>query len=310
MIIVDNNETNSDWLRQGFWDLPYTNLAGFVKSNGLEGAPHEVIETAIRKFMKLPAYKAAPESLVRGFVAFLSGDMVMKEWNEDLHPRDERGRFGSGGGSATKAVTVQELDKQMAAIKREQKKNDETIVSPELTAIIRAQGFDAKPQVVSSESELTGTVMYRGLNTEYMGKVPDGVTGESLAEEFRTGDMRVGMGVFGDGVYFAAEKDLAERFAYGADGAISGRGAMIVGALSSDAKVYELNKDTPDTQVNAAIQKMADQLPRDVFASYVAGSGDMNRVLALNGYDALHVVGGNVREQYVILNRGQMQVVG
>jgi hypothetical protein len=243
---------------------------------------------------------------------------LAKEWDESLYERDENGRFtsnGGGDGGGAKAVTVQELDKQMAAIKREEKKTGISSISPELTAIIRAQGFDAKPQVVSSESELTGTVMYRGVNTESIYKIPNDMTAQDLANQFATGEMHVGHGVFGDGVYFAPEKSAVAPYAYGRDVALAGTGAIITGALSPDAKVYEYTQPATYKEIASDIEKLSAEIPRDVFASYLAGSSDMSRVLALSGYDAVRVSGVSnggspVVEQYIILNRGAMQVVG
>lgn len=122
MLNLDNNMTNSDWLRSRSWDLSFDDLAGFVKFQGLGEAPSVVIDIAIRKFMALPAYKAAPESLVRDFASFLSGDMVMKEWDESRVERDENGRFASGGGgdsSSTVGVPARSLADPIASRARE-----------------------------------------------------------------------------------------------------------------------------------------------------------------------------------------------
>ena len=107
-----------------------------------------------------------------------------------------------------------------------------------LKDIIKLQGFDKHPQVVSENTikELVkdGNVGFaRGM------KIPNG------AELYRAGDMYVGRGVSGNGVYAAAFSDdgrftditeaiqTANKYA----GYSSGyQGSVIIGALANDAK--------------------------------------------------------------------------
>jgi hypothetical protein len=83
---------------------------------------------------------------------------------------------------------------------------------PRLKALLDAQGFTAKPTVVSAGEfeELVkkgGIKIYRGVN-------PDGrLTAEQMIEMFKTGDMFVGTGVMGNGVYSSVNYDYVIKYA-------------------------------------------------------------------------------------------------
>lgn len=93
-----------------------------------------------------------------------------------------------------------------------------------LREIARTQGFDGLPHVVtkqemdeylaSGEQEL-----FRGLDSYGM----KGSTGEDLAQQFRSGDMYVGTGLFGNGIYVAYGKNKFDAEGYmgiGAEGSM------------------------------------------------------------------------------------------
>lgn len=109
VINADKDIRNSDWIKSAHWDAPFTTLDEFIARRNLTGAAHHTIDLAIRKFMDLPAYAPAPETLKTEFEGFLSGRIV-KEWSEDLHPRDAQGRFASGATSDDVAMaTLQKI---------------------------------------------------------------------------------------------------------------------------------------------------------------------------------------------------------
>jgi hypothetical protein len=102
MINLDSSDANSDWIRSSAWDLPRTPESLLYKI-GADRWEH---------FKTLPAFKAIPEGLEAKVDALVS---ARKASNPDLikydpdQPRDERGRFGSGGGSAGNGLTHKEI---------------------------------------------------------------------------------------------------------------------------------------------------------------------------------------------------------
>ena len=207
-------------------------------------------------------------------------------------PRDELGRFGESNGSSS--VTLDAIDKEI--------EKGPPGAHQALKAVIRLSGYDAAPQVVASEAELTGIKMYRGVHSD------DFTTGKEMAEQFKTGELYVGEGIFGNGTYFATDLSLASKYAYGVDGSLGEQGAMITGALSSDAKVLEMSQED-DAADMKLMQDLSDNVPRDIFANHVVGRSDPSLLAALNGYDAIHISDAKNGDQYIILNRGAMQVV-
>lgn len=84
-----------------------------------------------------------------------------------------------------------------------------------LRELIRAQGFDGLPHIVTKQ-EMDEYIaagereLFRGLDSYGM----KGKTGEDLAEQFRSGDMYVGTGLFGNGIYVAYGKDKFDAEGY------------------------------------------------------------------------------------------------
>jgi hypothetical protein len=245
---------------------------------------------------------------------------MLKEWDESLYERDENGRFASngGGGSNAKPLTISALDKAVREAIGKQK--EQPGQSWRLKGIIAARGFDAKPQVVSSVEELEGTPLYRGINGDGALSKMDA---SEMAQQFVDGDMHVGLGIFGDGVYFTSEKNIAASYAYGESGTTA-RGAIITGGLVADAKILELAPEPGDDYYGFStkqVNEIADTIPREIFARYGVGQ-DVSTIATLAGYDAIHIpvpeTNGDAflqakfkgGDQYIILNRGAMQVVG
>ncbi len=84
-----------------------------------------------------------------------------------------------------------------------------------LRELARDQGFDGLPEVVTSkqmdEYVANGErELFRGLDSYGM----KGKTGENLAEQLRSGDMYVGTGLFGNGIYVAYGVDKYDAEAY------------------------------------------------------------------------------------------------
>jgi len=83
---------------------------------------------------------------------------------------------------------------------------------PRLKALLDAQGFTAKPTVVSAAEFETlvqkgGIKIYRGVNSN------DTLTADQMIEMFKSGDMFVGTGVMGNGVYSGVNYDYVLKYA-------------------------------------------------------------------------------------------------
>jgi len=83
---------------------------------------------------------------------------------------------------------------------------------PRLKALLDAQGFTAKPTVVSAAEFETlvqkgGIKIYRGVNST------DTLTADQMIEMFKSGDMFVGTGVMGNGVYSGVNYDYVLKYA-------------------------------------------------------------------------------------------------
>lgn len=200
-----------------------------------------------------------------------------------------------------------------------------------LGAIRKTQGFDGKPKVVSRQ-EMDEAV--RDGSTQLFRAIKDRPgntkTTAQLAEDYRTGELFHGTGVYGSGTYMSPERETA--LIYGEEK------TMLRIALRRDARVIsiaDLLKLRPRTGITATAAKLADERqaelnrvdPKDTAAikaivdKYEAltarqGSrsrvaGDIGRVGALLGYDAIYVPRnyrgpgskGDDQTEYVILNR-------
>jgi len=179
-----------------------------------------------------------------------------------------------------------------------------------LHEICKRQGFDAKPQVVS-EDELQSRI--KNGDTELW----RGVTDESYAEQFRTGDYFAGRGIVGNGTYTSTEKDEAVDYT-GRAGSVDKQ--MLHLALRKDAKVIKL-----DDVIQSASAEDRMSRARKMVAARRAGDKnegtyqedmkdlvlDPGRWAALRGYDAIETGQGTGRyaaDNFIILNRGALSV--
>jgi len=71
MFNLDNNMTNSDWVKQS-WDVGVDTLEGYLGANGLVNADVEAQKAAVKHFTELPAYAAAPDNFKHEVDLFLN----------------------------------------------------------------------------------------------------------------------------------------------------------------------------------------------------------------------------------------------
>lgn len=141
--------------------------------------------------------------------------------------------------------------------------NPKTDENDALKSVIHQQGFDGRPQVVTADDfdsavergEVRET--WRGIGTTYRGTPP-----ADMAEQYRTGDFYVGLGINGDGSYVAMSRKDAEY--YGAE-------VLRIG-LRKDARV--ISADDLDAEMDAyfakfrrksaALRELDEKLVRDL----------------------------------------------
>jgi SPP1 gp7 family putative phage head morphogenesis protein len=187
-----------------------------------------------------------------------------------------------------------------------------------LKAILQAQGFTAKPTVLGATDfavlEQLGTpIIHRGLTASATKSVDD------MIKEFKDGEMFVGTGVAGNGVYAGTNLDYVIKYAG------DNPDNVMTMALSPTAKVIDIEdaKKGANAVSNAFYDKAFKRQYRDPeLGKFVDSFGDLTeeqarnmgvlfrdpgRYAALNGYDAMKHVDddGGV---YIILNRGAVRV--
>lgn len=162
----------------------------------------------------------------------------------------------------------------------------------DLAVIVRAQGFDAKPEILS-RSGITQAIkdgdieLFRGTSST-ISNIHD------FSTQFMDRNFYQGFGVYGNGTYTASSvSDTGGGFLtakqYAAD--YSSYGSVMHMALRKEARVIDYS-----TAYNKA---------NTIDNTYSVHNGDAGRWAALNGYDAIYVsdVG-----YYVILNRSAVKV--
>lgn len=198
-----------------------------------------------------------------------------------------------------------------------------------LKAVLRHQGFDGKPQVVTA-AEFDAAVKRRDVRQTWRGirKPMAGHDPEVLAETYRTGELRAGTGINGDGTYVAANRADAEYY---------GTAILRIG-LRKDAKV--ISADDLDREMDAffaqfdskgeELQEMDENLLKDLarakspraranlrrtYRGLVYGldpdrrlavQRDPGTFAALRGYDAIEIPkvrSPDKHHELIILNR-------
>lgn len=161
-----------------------------------------------------------------------------------------------------------------------------------LRELIRAQGFDGPPQVITKQ-EMDKYVAFgeqellRGLDAYGM----KSKTGEDLAQQFRAGDMYIGKGIFGNGIYVAYGADKYDAQEYAGVGL---EGAIVRMSLNKSAKVISYDK---------LLKEQED------FLNACPELEDPGHYAAFKGYDVVDVGATRSRPKYmVVLNRTALRV--
>jgi hypothetical protein len=190
---------------------------------------------------------------------------------------------------------------------------------PRLKKLLELQGFSAKPKIVDAptmdELGKKGEKMYRGLAPT------EKLTVKNMIEQFKNGDLYVGTGVIGNGVYASNQYDYVLKYAENkADNVMN----MV---FLPDAKFVdaEVAKGEAKEMMNAFFHKAFDRkedLAKSKYAAFVESFGDLTQQeakdlgwffrdagswAAANGYDAIQYAEDG-EKVFVILNRGAVAI--
>lgn len=205
-----------------------------------------------------------------------------------------------------------------------------------LSKILKAQGFDGKPELVSKEE--LDTLVEQGYTEMYRGVATD-----AYAEQFRTGELYISAGSFGNGTYASTNLKTAKDYA-GYDYQSDVYAKPIRMALRPEAKVldygndvfrigglaHRFQMDSPerdrlyeqaklahkagDTAKGDKLLQQRNALVNQDQARHRLGY-DVGRMAAFLGYDAIRIqqggsfnVSDRIEDFYVILNRTALVV--
>jgi SPP1 gp7 family putative phage head morphogenesis protein len=187
-----------------------------------------------------------------------------------------------------------------------------------LKAILQAQGFTAKPTILSAQEfevlEGLGTqILHRGLTPSATKSV------DSMIKDFKEGDMFVGTGVVGNGVYTGTDLSYVIKYAGGKPEnvmtmALSPKARTIsVDDAKNGSKVFStaffdraFKRPYQNPQAGRFVDSFGD-LDEETFRQLGIIYQDPGRYAALNGYDAIKYSDDD-GAVVVILNRGAVRV--
>lgn len=164
---------------------------------------------------------------------------------------------------------------------------------PGLKVLRDAQGFNGLPTVVDDD-------VFDGLIQGGYTPVYRGTKGSGTGRAFQSGDHYPGVGMYGNGTYTSASKDLARMYA-GSSGDLASIG------IKPDARVItweDLRTLMAEAPKRPNVTRFADE------ASWIEASyrhdllyGDPGRYATSLGYDVIYSPGASGAPEYVILNR-------
>lgn len=230
-------------------------------------------------------------------------------WRERDHPRDGRGRFArkAGGGwveAVSDGLTRGHTPVRGRDIRSEYESEQVPRIGfgqpdPLLDRLLTAQGYGGLPEVVSRE-EMDRRVgagwpeMWRGVSDSQHG------TAAENAEQYRSGKLYPGSGIFGNGTYAAVDPKTALGYADGEIGRdFHTTPGVIRIALRPDARVIDFDE----------LVELYPHLNRGVRQDQRGALDDPGRLATALGYDAIAAQPRNANYRdgrvmyYVILNR-------
>lgn len=274
------------------YDRLYTSMGGYVGCLGgvrCRGTVTGVWRPATTTEPLIPAGREAPFSGAGELPT--AGRHSAPDWDEEAHPRDPDGKFGTGIGSRTSLDHWSDAEAGAIA--------DIAMGGPadgRLVAIQHAQGFDGLPQVLDAEQ-------FDALGEDHQ-RIYRGIAGgdaQGWADELRDGEFFAGLGTYGNGTYTTTDQGNAAGYARGH----GWRGADVDGlvvemALRPDARTIGLQ----DLRVAAAADERLEG------GDYAKAFGDPGRLAAALGYDAIRMKPdkAEAEEFLIVLNRRALAV--
>jgi len=234
-------------------------------------------------------YHATPR--LRNLDAELAFWTLVVNFDPD-QPRDPDGKWGAGeeewikkGEAAWRRTSLKDWsDEELSSLdkiaKASKGTNDTKPGDKALEEIARIQGFDKAPKKGDTAD---GVRIHRGMHFPGADK---------YAEGFLDGTAkRQGLGTFGNGHYFATDRNEAEHYG----------DVLIDGVLPSGLKIVDYDELKKEWQ-----QEYIATLNKPGFAAI----SDIGRYAAMKGYDAIstRLYSGDKPDTYIVLNRGAMVV--
>lgn len=195
-----------------------------------------------------------------------------------------------------KPLSDSEIDEVLSILAETYEKPEKNIGDKNLKKILEINGFSGVPKRVNKK-ELTnviaeGTVLFRGLNGE---------NAKEYGKQFYDGEMFVGLGLGGNGVYMSVDGNEANSYAKGSSvvvAAVMPKEMKIAGkeVRQEYQNFYNLHKTTSEQTPKEKERLWAMQKPLS-FGTYCA----------LKGYDA-YLPTINPEKNMVVLNRSKLVI--
>lgn len=148
--------------------------------------------------------------------------------------------------------------------------------------VFERQGFDGRPLVVSDEELQNYIAAGNGI------EIWRGVQGEDFAQQYRSGALYYGKGIYGHGTYTTTSYDHAGSYSGGANKSI------LHMALSNDAKVI--------SHADALSLVSSFTYTNSKKSSFNYSDTELGKLVAAKGYDAIVKDFGD-EKYYIVLNR-------
>lgn len=220
------------------------------------------------------------------------------------YKRDDRGRFGSGGGSGSGRDLTETLDYGQI----DAGDHSKSPIDKRLARIQRHQGFDGPAREVDAAEwdrlQAEGaTPIFRGVRG-----ISEGSTAEEVVQDYAGGELLPIRGNYGAGTYFTTNQETADKYAAGKavgtlveqDRAGFQGGATIHAMLAPDARVLDWREsDHLRQEVGGMGPHDTPRTPRERVLA------DEGRMAAALGYDAIRVSlnSEDYGDEIIVLNR-------
>ncbi len=193
------------------------------------------------------------------------------------------------------------------------------------------QGFDAQPTIATEDQldaavEAGGVEIFRGSRDGY-GLSGHQVTPDEVIEQIRSGPVYHGYGIYGNGMYYGTDEQIAREYAGGQrftspGGVAVGDGATVRAVLRPGSRVVEFGELRRierewirEMQDYALERKFSRKENQEWKHAIETATSDLGIFAAMMGYDAIHADEGNWAQSrgdssrhWNIVNRGALLI--